>query len=352
MNTSNRWTRRQTLWLLAGLSSSLAVNACTKSTSTTSNTSNTSASSDASSTPVKVSLAAVAGWIGYTPLYIAIDKGFFKELGVDLSLVTFGTNPEVRAAFAAGKVDGQTTVTSEAVLQAETGKDFKIVLVEDNSLGADGILARNSIPDIKSFKGKTIAVEVGGVSHFFLLQVLKEAGLSSNDVKLINVSPDAAAAAYSSGKVDIAVTYEPFLGKAKSTQTDGRVIYDSSKMPTAITDLYLFDSQFVAQNPQAITAFVKGIFKGLEFLKTNEQEALEIAAKQLGITGKELQEQLKGVRLVDLPTNKEMLGSPNSNLYLLNSLKELVSFLKDQGQIKTTPDMSKYIDPSFVKALS
>jgi NitT/TauT family transport system substrate-binding protein len=342
MISSNRWTRRQTLGFLAGIAGSAALHACTKSGS------NTSASS---TTLPKLSLGAVPGWIGYTPLYIALGKGFFKELGVDVSMVILGSNPDVRAAFTAGKIDAQTTVTSETVLQADSGKAFKIVLVEDNSLGADGILAKNSIPDVQSFKGKEIAVEIGGVSHFFLLQVLKEAGLSDKDVTLINLTPDAAAAAYQSGKVDIAVTYAPFLSKANDAQKEGRIIYDSSKMPTAITDLYLVDSKYAEANPKAVAAFVQGILKGLDFLKTNSEEALAIAAKQLEITPADLEEQLKGVRLVDLPTNKEMLGNPNSDLYLLNSMKDLVTFLQSQNQIKSTPDMSKYIDPSFVNAL-
>lgn len=82
-------------------------------------------------------------------------------------------------------------VTSEAVLVASYGKDYRIVLVEDTSVGGDGILARNSVADIKDFKGKRIAVDRGTVSHFFLLQVLKQAGLSENDVTAAIPPPSA-----------------------------------------------------------------------------------------------------------------------------------------------------------------
>jgi NitT/TauT family transport system substrate-binding protein len=360
MNPMNRWTRRQAMSLLAGFSGSLMLNACTQSGSnsapTSSNASKTPSSaintSNTSSGPFKMSLGLVVGWVGYSPLYIALEKGFFKELGLNFSLQTFGSNTEARAAFASGAIDGQAVVTTETILQAQTGKDYKIVLYTDNSLGGDGILARKSIATIQDFKGQTIAVEVGGVDHFFLLQVLKEAGLSSRDVKLINTSPDAAAAAYGAGKVNVAVAYEPFLSQANAAQPDGRIIYDSSRMPSAIADFYIFDSQYIATYPKAITAFVQGIFKGTDFLKTNPQESYAIAAKPMGITPKELQEQLKGVRIVDLPMNKEMLGNPNSKDYVLNTLKEAAIFLKEQGQIKETPDMAKYIDSSFINALS
>jgi NitT/TauT family transport system substrate-binding protein len=352
MFSFNRWNRRQALRLLTGFSGSLMLNACTQSTSTRSNPSTTPINSTTSSGPLSLSLGIAVGWVGYAPLYIAIKKNFFKELGLDFSLVTFGSNSEIRAAFTAGKVNGAAVVTSEAVLATQADENFKIVLVADNSLGADGILARKRITSIQDFRGQTIVVELGGVSHFFLLQVLKEANLTSNDVKLINATPEAAAAAYGAGKADIAVTYEPFLSQANAAQLDGRMIYDSSKMPTAITDIYIFNSQFLAAHAKAVEIFVQGVFKGLDFLKTNSSEALAIASKELSVTPKELQTQLQGVRLVNSSLNKEMLSNPDSNLYLLNSLKELETFLQDQGQIKTSPDMSKYLDPSFVNALS
>ena len=256
------WTRRQALWLMSGLSGSLALHACTQQTQTSSSTAQ---STGAASTEPTSATSGSTLWIGYTPLYIALSKGFFQEGGLKLDYKDFSSGNDVNAAFGAGRIDGQANVTSEVVTMAARGIDCRIVMAADNSLGGDGILARNNIADIKDFKGKQIAAEEGSVSHFFLLQVLKSAGLSSNDVKIINVTPDAAAAAYQAGRTDIAVTYSPFLQKANEAQKDGRIIYDTSKMPTAIVDVYLFSTKFIEANPEATKAFVQGILKGLKF---------------------------------------------------------------------------------------
>ena len=64
-------------------------------------------------------------------------------------------------------------MTSETVLMADKGKDFKVVMIQDNSQGGDGILARNSVADIADFKGKRVAVEQGAVGHFFLVAGIK-----------------------------------------------------------------------------------------------------------------------------------------------------------------------------------
>jgi NitT/TauT family transport system substrate-binding protein len=332
------WTRRQALRLLAGAAGGLALHACTKT----------------AETPSAETMSASMGintWIGFTPLFIAQEKGFFKQLGLNLDVKLFGSVTDAGTAFVAGRLDGLGTVTSESVAMAARGKDYRVVLVEDNSVGGDGILARNSIADIKAFKGKKIAVERGGMSHFFLLQVLQEAGLSEKDITIVSVAPDAAAAAYQAGNVEIAVTYAPFLQKANQAQKDGRIIYDTSKMPNAITDLYIFDTKFTQTNPKAVEAFVEGIFKGLAFLNQNPTEGLAIAAKRLGVTPESLAADLKGIKLPDASTNIEMLGNPQSDLYMLKSMNTLAEFLETQKQIEKVPDLAKVLEPTFVKTV-
>jgi NitT/TauT family transport system substrate-binding protein len=345
-----QWTRRHTLWMMGGMVGAMTLHACTQSAETTSTS--PAASTAASPTePVK----AVNGstlWIGYSPLYIAIEKGFFKDGGLDLEHKVFGSTGEGNAALAAGRIESINNVTSEAVAFAAKGQDFRIIQVADSSKGGDGILARNSVTDIADFKGKQIAVEIGSVSHFFLLQVLQEAGLTANDVKLTNVTPDAAAAAYASSKVDIAVTYSPFLQQSSDAQKDGRIIYDSSKMPTAIMDVYIFSTKFVQDNPQAAQGFVNGIFKAREFIQTNPDEAYAIAGKQLQLKPEEVADQLKGVELMGLEENLKLM-SPSDDIYLGNHLESLAKFLKQQEQIPnvlTLDQLGALIDPTFVKA--
>ena len=234
---------------------------------------------------------------------------------------------------------------------AAKGIDYRVVLVMDTSVGADGILARNSVTSIKDFKGKKVAVQQGGVGHFFLLQVIAEAGLSEDDITILNTTPDAAAAAYQAGNVEIAYSYSPFVDKANAAQKDGRIIYNSAKMPTAIADIYIFSTKFIEANPKAVEAFVGGILKELDFLKTNPNEGLALAAKRLNVTPGELAAQLKGINLPDLQTNIEMLSNPQSNLYLVKPMSALGKFLKAQKQIQTIPESSKVLDPQFVTAL-
>lgn len=345
--------RRQMLQLLAGASGAVLLHACNSGGA--GSESEGEAGGDRANYPdptMSLSLG-TAPWVGQVPLYIAQEKGFFAEQGLDFKLRNFGDSGGYLSAFLADQVDSLSLVNSEAVTVRSQGKDYKIVLIQDNSVGGDGILARDSITSIEDFKGQKVAVDTSGVSYFFLLQVLKEAGLTKDDITVVNTEPSAAAAAFQSGSVDIAVSYAPFVKQADDAVEDGRIIYDSSKMPTAIIDMYIFDSAYVEENPEAVQAFVNGIFKGLQFLQTNREEALTIGAAALEVSPEDVASDLEGVKLPDKATNIQMLAQPDSDLYVAEPLKELSDFLLNEEQIESSPgDFAPLLDAQFVESAS
>lgn len=334
-------SRRRMLWLGGGAIAGLGLHACQAGSTTPGATSPSSMNAT----------MGITTWIGNTPLYIAQEKGFFKDLGLNLKLQVFETVAKGFPVFLSGQLDGLAPVTSEVVALAAQGGDFRVVLVEDTSVGADVLLARNSIATLQDLKGKKIGAELGGIGHFFVLQILAKAGFSEKDVAIVNLAPDAAAAAFQKGDLEVVYTYSPFSEQALKGQKDGRILFSSKEMPTAIADLYVFNTKFIQSNPKAVAAFVEGHFKGLEFLKTNPKEGLAIMAKQLNITPAELEEQLKGIQIPDIATNIEMLGNPRSPVSLAKPMTELTSFLKSAGKTSSVPDVAKLLDPQFVNAL-
>jgi len=149
---TRRFSRRQAMYLMGGLAGGLTLHACAPSTPTASE-----ASPDAAASAPAESVSASTGstlWIGYSPLYVALEKGYFEEGGLDLTYNVFSASAEADAAFASNQLQGQNNVTSEAVALAAKGQDYRVIQVADSSLGGDGILARNSVPDIAAFKAK------------------------------------------------------------------------------------------------------------------------------------------------------------------------------------------------------
>ncbi len=342
MTVSLNLTRRRTLGLMGGLAGALALNACQSSSKT---------SGGGATDPITV---AIVAWIGYSPLYVAEAKGFFENRGITVESKTFGSNGDMLSTFAAKKVTAQAATNPEVVTHAARGVDYRIVQMADASLGGDGILARNSVKDLADFKGRKVGVEIGTNSYYFLLQVLKaKTDLTIDDLDVVNIASDAAAAAYQSGNVDVAVTYAPFLQKANEAQPDGRVIIDTSALPTAILDIYLFHADFVEQNPEQVQAFVDGIFEARSFIKSNPEAAYAIIGEKLDLTPEDVQEQLSGVDLTSLATNKTVLTAQEGSESLVQNLVTMSQFLAEQEQIDaplTAEQIAPLIDPSFVEA--
>ena len=90
------------------------------------------------------------GWSlypGYYPMAIAVEKGFFKEHGVQVEPVFYSLYNDQTPALASGKLDGAALVLNDALLD-RVAKEVKIVMITDNSDGADQLIictARRSV---------------------------------------------------------------------------------------------------------------------------------------------------------------------------------------------------------------
>src|SRR5205085_5283830 len=80
-------------------------------------------------------------WVGYGPLYIAQDKGFFKKNGVDVDLVVMEDPKERFPTMMADKIQMIASTVDTALLYLKKPDDFQYVVAIDDSNGGDGIVA-------------------------------------------------------------------------------------------------------------------------------------------------------------------------------------------------------------------
>src|SRR5690242_15385283 len=96
-------------------------------------------------------------WVGYGPLYIARDKGFFKKHGVDVELVVMEEPKDRFPAMLAGSIDMIASTVDTAILYLRKPDEFQYVVAIDDSNGGDGIVAKKGIGSIADLKGKSVA---------------------------------------------------------------------------------------------------------------------------------------------------------------------------------------------------
>lgn len=297
--------------------------------------------------PIKLGMST---WLGYAPLYLAKEKGFFKKRGVDVEIVVIESPADRRAAFAADKLQGMATTVDTHVMTAaaENPIPLKQVLALDDSHGGDGIVAKKEIKTIKDLKGKTVAAQLGaGASYFWLNYVLLQNGMKITDLKMIDMKAGDAGSAFVAGKVDAAVTWEPWLSKARETPF-GHVLLSSDKTPGIIVDSLAFKPDFIKKRGADVKKITAGWFEAVKFAAANPKEADAIMAKFTGQKPEEFTKEKTGVRFYGEKENKIYFGTPQKPGLLYTVTQRAADIWFELKLIKTKPKAADLIDGSFL----
>ena len=169
------------------------------------------------SAQTKVSIG-ISGWTGFAPLTLAKEAGIFKKNGLDVSIKKI-PQKDRHLAIASGDLQCAATTVETWIVWNANGVATTQIFQLDKSFGADGMVVKPGITKISDLKGKTVAASAPGTAPYFgLAWMLKKNGMSIKDVKVVNLSPQAAANAMIAGTdgVDAAMTYEPFLSAVRA----------------------------------------------------------------------------------------------------------------------------------------
>lgn len=290
-------------------------------------------------------------WVGYGPVYLARDLGYFKEMGLDVDLQVIEDSSLYLAAVAAGKLDGSLSTIDEIMKYRSDDFCFKAVYTLDDSYGGDGILVGNDVDTIQDLKGMQVAMNEGSTSEFWFAYYLKQNGMTPDDVTVSNMSADDAAAAFMAGSIPAAVTWEPNLTLAKKSGK-GKVLVDSTAVPGVIVDVVELSCDLIKNQPDDVKALVKGIEKANEYIKTNQEDAYRIMAKGVGgylTDPKDFAASAAGVRFYDEQMNKDYMGTLEKPGPLGDLVKLGAEIWTELGhEMKMQIDYATVVDTSFV----
>jgi NitT/TauT family transport system substrate-binding protein len=282
-------------------------------------------------------------WIGYGPFFIADEQGFDTDHGVDIKLTNFSTDQDLESAFASGKFQGTNYINNNLIRLADLGLEFTVVLMEDVSLEADAVVSCN--PDIRSIEdveGAKVAFEEFGGSEVLFRDALQEAGVDFDTIDYVPIPASDAGTAAVAGRVDVAVTYEPYLQAALQEGENCEVIYTAAENPGLISDVLVVTPEFAEENPDAVVGVLRAWGDAMDFYNENTEEGQAIIAENVGSKPAELASSFEGVDLYDLEQSQDYLENDYETLW-----NDISSILSEQGQIESEPAVSDYLDTSF-----
>lgn len=295
--------------------------------------------------PLRIAYSDWPGWVAWE---VGIQKGFFKEAGVNVQFLWFEYAPSMDA-FVAGKVDAVAMSNGDTLVNGANGKKGVMILVNDYSNGNDMIVARPGIDSIKALKGKKVALEIGLLEHLMLETALKQNGMKISDVKLINTPTHQTAQTLASGDVDAIAAWQPNSGQALKAVNGAKAIYTSADAPGLIYDTLVVDPQSLADRKEDWQKVVKVWYRIYDYIKdpAHEKEVLDIMSARVNVPPAEYATYMKGTRFLSLAEAKEVFKKGDSLKSLYGSSKNADAFNVANKVYSKPQNVDEYIDPSF-----
>ncbi|MFZ2048978.1 MAG: phosphate ABC transporter substrate-binding/OmpA family protein [Minisyncoccia bacterium] len=215
------------------------------------------------------------------------DSRFYKDYGILVDFPVIDNFDASRKSYQSGECNllWQTAdaFSTEVGNLQKAGFDPRVLFQSDWSRGGDLVVAKRGINSVNDLRGKTVAVGYGTPSHTFLLRMLEAAGMSVNDVKIVQV-PSAvdAATAFKSGQVDAAIVWSPDDQDCLKTIPGSKILTSTREATHIIADIFFGEQKWADEHKKELDGLEEGWFKGAAEVNTNP-EAFEQAVKILAV---------------------------------------------------------------------
>jgi outer membrane protein OmpA-like peptidoglycan-associated protein/ABC-type taurine transport system substrate-binding protein len=320
------------------------------------------------SRPLRV---AINTWAGHAPGIVAnggLGTGspaslYKKKYGLDVEFKLIEDPDAKLAAFIKGDVDVMwDTVDSyarEASVLAEKGLHARSIIQQDWSRGGDGIVSLKTISSVEDLKGKKIATTKFTPSHWLLLFLLAQSGLTPQDRQEIErnlvytgTAPDAAAL-FKAGKVDAAVTWEPDLsGAVSARENEAHVLVSTTAATNVIADTLVARQDIVDEAPKSLEDFVAGWFDAISVMKEDPQSTNKLVGDALKLSTDDVSGMLSGLKLTPFSDNALFFGLSGPKTYFDSLFNGAFVIWRKKGVVNKVVDAPDWRDGRFVAALA
>ena len=293
-------------------------------------------------------------------LFVGVEKGFFKEYGVDPELVFFQAAAPIATALAAGQIEVGATGLTAALYNIVLGGE-KLWIVADKGREWPGypltaLIVQKELADsgaiktIADLKGKRIGVtQLGSTFHYHLGNVLEKHGLSLSDVKVVPLQAMGAAMEALRGKqVEAIALAQPFPARAEADGFGKILAWGGDLFPWQTATVFYSD-KFAKARGRAVN-FMKGYVKASRYYfdavlvqkdgriapGAHYEEVLAITAKYVGAP--------PAVVRVGFPYQDR-----NGRLWTADVEKQMTWWQK-HGFMKTVIPLRQIVDTSFLDA--
>jgi len=298
--------------------------------------------------PAKLDIAASNTWWGQVPIMVAIDKGFFKDQGIDTELKNIGASGDRVAALTAGSVAFSNLGRIAAIVEMARGnKSFYFFANVDDSPGNEGCYARPGFTDFKSLVGRKVAANTS--AQITMNGLLENAGMREKDIQFVNLPGPEMAAALAKGDVDAACVWEPLFTNVRNATPGGKVLGLDSDTPNfkkfgtmASPDIMIISRKLVDEKPDLAAKLAKALFNGVAYTNAHPEESAALIAHYFGKPPAEVLAAMRTFKYFGAE------GWPEHMKLHSGQMQYLAQWLYDNGKIPALPDTAKWENTGFI----
>jgi NitT/TauT family transport system substrate-binding protein len=300
----------------------------------------------------KVKVGAYAS-ISDAPLYIALEKGYFKEQGLDVDIVKIDSGAAMMTLLSTGDLDASGGSPGAGMYNAvRQGMQFKIVADKGSTLPGHGYFAfvvRNDIADqVKTaadLRGRTLAVtgyKNGASSEVTIGKLLATQGVKESDVHQMNMTFGDIVAALGTKKIEVGVLIEPLV-----TQVEAKGIAKVWKRADTVYPNQQYGALMygpgIIKRPEVAHKFMVAYLKAARFYndalngKASRDELVRILVKHTSVKNPELYKTMVFPGI-----------DPNGKLNTVG-MAEDVRWWTENGRMKEGVKLSDIVDTSYAE---
>ncbi len=281
--------------------------------------------------PEKLQLA-ITSWPGYEYFYLAEQKDLGLAYHLDLRVHQYSSLQDERRAYENNDVDVIATTVPEAIaICQETPRRCPLlVLVLDESVGADRLLARTAIQRPEQLLNQRVGLEQAVLAEYLLLRSFGARPPRLNAMKLLYDGPEALVRGLQAGELDAIVTYAPH---DLPLQGDPRFhqLFSSRDLPGEVVDVLAVDPEFARQHPGRIQALVRTWWAAQALTRRDPSQAQALMARRQQIDARSFRQSEQELRYPGPAQQRGLLAADGP---LARSMVRMVRLMEEAGRIR------------------
>ena len=209
--------------------------------------------------------------IGYMPNYgslwsvtTAIEKGYFEEAGIKVTLWEFADGPTIINAMESGKIDiGYIGHGAHKLCIQGKAKIFALSHISNG----DALIGGPSVKTLSDLKGKTVGYTAGTSSEDILKNALAKAGLTMNDIKAMEMGAENLTTAMLSGSLDACACWSPNSLKILDEMKGATKLADNLTFSDTSISLasWIVLDKYAGENADLLLSFTKALYKAMDY---------------------------------------------------------------------------------------